>query len=86
MIGTFVPPCGIISGWHVFRFKTGGKGGLFYNTHAGVETWCKERVKGRWSHVPPRAMNFHTFYFEDKNDAMLFKLTWFTDKPQFKRN
>jgi hypothetical protein len=82
-MGTKVNPDGKVIGWHIFRFKTMGTGHKV-PIRQDVLDWCEEMIKGRWAHQPPLSMTFHSFYIEDKNDAMLFKLTWFTDKPEFR--
>lgn len=35
-----------------------------------AEAWCEEHCTRGWS------MNFVTFSFDSKDDAMMFKLTW----------
>ena len=39
--------------------------------------WCVENIRGRWTWGGNQCSNARPFYFEQKSDAMLFKLTWF---------
>ena len=72
----------ITLGWYIYRIKFSNKGRKLRGRTDIVE-WCQTYCKGRWAHVSPETMTFHTFYIEDKNDAMMFKLSWVTDKPKF---
>jgi hypothetical protein len=39
-----------------------------------MRDWCEERAQGRWSAEP--LYQTADFFFKNRSDAMLFKLTW----------
>lgn len=52
-----------------------------------VTDWLREKAKGRWTWGSGSELTTRPYYIEDKQDAMLFKLTWCNDvvKPKFQR-
>lgn len=71
-------------GWYVYRSKVNNKGKKAASRD-DIVAWCRKFCKGRWAHVPPYTMVYHAFYIEDKNDAMLFKLSWEMDRPVYQK-
>ena len=79
---------GEIMQWHVFtvdkeRSYTSLPGSKYravvFEDPKDIMEWCAANVKGRWTWRGDNGDNFsgiRRFYFEDKADAMLFKLTW----------
>lgn len=80
--------------WHVFRIHCPSE---YYLDHKNrwkrkqednneILEWCDQHIKGRWTWGGNQGGNLRPIYIEDKNDAMLFKLTWFSDtrKPKFR--
>lgn len=61
----------VINNWHMLAFSkkpfSGPRDDLNYPY---IFKWCKERLSGRWSVKADR------FYFENKDDATFFKITW----------
>lgn len=89
-------PCGAGTvGWFTFRLPTPRD---IYSRHPethkpqykrqfrhDAEDWCMANVKGKWAEAKSQSSPIHTFQFKEKQDAMLFKLTWCLDtvKPEF---
>ena len=86
---------GEIMQWHVFtvnkQFTSTQQPGSRYSLKnyeepQDIMDWCAGNVKGRWTWRGDNGDNLmaiRRFYFEDKSDAMLFKLTW---SDRFKRS
>jgi hypothetical protein len=50
-----------------------------------VIDWCVDNIKGEWTWGGQQSGDLRPIYIKDKNDAMMFKLTWFdhTQKPKY---
>lgn len=47
--------------------------------HVDTMRWCRMNIKGEWTWRGNETLgkyNTRNYYFKDKSEAMLFKLTW----------
>jgi len=54
--------------WKSFRVR--------HSTYMEVENWAEGKIKGNWSYTATGRMESTYVFFEQKQDAMLFKLAW----------
>lgn len=91
-----VPPGLDMLGWHCFHMpvtwvpdpkkkKNDYRAPRIAVPVPGLHEWGMEHLKGRWTWGSGE-QSLRSYYIEDKQDAMLFKLTWFdaTVKPKFR--